>query len=327
MASTFGSSDLPRSSQDRIEWPTLAVAAVIYAGFGLLTWFYHVLPWWLVVPLGAYLIAWHGSLQHEVVHGHPTPWRWLNELLVFPSLWLWAPYALYRDSHLAHHRDENLTDPLEDPESFYVSPAAWAEMGPLSRGLYWTLNTLGGRLLLGPARCVGKFTFGEIRRFARGDFTHLGAWIVHAGGCAAVLFWVLWVCGIPFADYLLFFVYPALSLTLLRSFLEHQAREDVGHRTAIVETGPLMSLLFLYNNLHTLHHAEPGVPWYRLPWRYRAERARLLERNGGCVYRGYAEVFARYLLWPKESPVHPFAGQALRPAAKPPAGFSVEPVI
>ena len=26
-----------------------------------------------------------GALQHEVVHGHPTPWNWVNEALVFPS--------------------------------------------------------------------------------------------------------------------------------------------------------------------------------------------------------------------------------------------------
>ena len=68
------------------EWPTLLVAAAIYAGFAALTWFYHALPWWLVFPAGAYVVAWHGSLQHEAVHGHPTHWPLLNELLVFPSL-------------------------------------------------------------------------------------------------------------------------------------------------------------------------------------------------------------------------------------------------
>jgi fatty acid desaturase len=303
------------------------VAAVIYVVFGLLTWFYHALPWWLILPIAAYLIAWHGSLQHEVVHGHPTPWRWLNELLVFPSLWLWAPYALYRDSHLTHHQDENLTDPREDPESFYVSPEAWAKLGPLGRGMHWCLNTLSGRLLFGPAFCAGIFIIGEIRRIARGDFTNVGAWLVHGAACAVVLVWALWVCEIPFVSYVLLFAYPGLSLTLLRSFLEHQAREDVGHRTAVVETGPIMSLLFLYNNLHTLHHAEPGLAWYHLPWRYRTERARLLESNGGYVYRGYAEVFARYLLWPKESPVYPLAGQAPHPAAKPATELSVEPVV
>lgn len=319
----------PSTLKGRIEWPTLAVAAIIYGGFGLLTWFYYALPWWLVLPIGAYLVAWHGSLQHEVVHGHPTPWRRVNELLVFPSLWFWQPYATYRESHLTHHHDERITDPLEDPESNYVTPETWAHMGPLSRGWFWCLNTLSGRLLLGPAHFTVKFVIGEIRRFARGDFTHLGIWIVHGAASAVVLYWVLWVCDIPLIEYLAFFAYPGLSLTLMRSFLEHQAREDVGHRTAVVETGPILSLMFLFNNLHTIHHAEPGLPWYRISGRYRADRETQLAANGGYVYRGgYAEVFARYLLWPKEGPMHPFAGQPPRAAAKrSTAKLSVEPAI
>jgi fatty acid desaturase len=75
--------------------------------------------------------------------------------------------------------------------------------------------------------------------------------------------------------------------------------------------------MFLNNNLHMLHHAEPGLAWYRLPARYRAERARLLAANGGYLMRGYAEVFARYLLWPKERPVHPFADRAAVPVTGP----------
>jgi fatty acid desaturase len=328
MATTSDNSLSSNPLKGRIDWPTLAVAATIYGGFGLLTWFYDALPWWLVLPLGAYLVAWQGSLQHEVVHGHPTPWRAVNELLIFPSLWLWLPYPLYRDSHLLHHRDEHLTDPRADPESFYLSPETWAGMGPVRRGTHWWLNTLSGRLLLGPAHCVGTFASAEIRRFARGDFTHLGAWLTHGAATAVVLFWVLWVSKIPLVGYLAFFAYPGLSLTLLRSFLEHQAREEVGHRTAVVEAGPILSLLFLHNNLHAAHHAAPGLAWYRIPGRYRAERAHQLAVNGGYVYRGgYAEVFARYLLWPKERPVHPMPGRTASPLTPPiPPTRPLEPV-
>jgi len=327
MATILDNSLSSSTLRRRIEWPTLAVAAIIYLSFGLLTWFYAALPWWVVLPLGACLVAWHGTLQHEVVHGHPTPWRRVNELLVFPSLWLWQPYAVYRETHLTHHRDEHLTDPRYDPESFYVTPETWARMGPLRRGMSWWLNTLSGRLLLGPAYCAVTFVIGEIRRFARGDFSRLGTWAVHSAACAVVLFWVLWVVKIPFIDYVIFFAYPGLSLTLLRSFLEHQAREDVGHRTAVVEAGPILSLMFFHNNLHTVHHAKPGLPWYRIPAYYRANRERQLTANGGYVLRGgYAEIFARYLLWPKESPVYPSAGYTPAPAMPAPP-LSAEPVI
>jgi fatty acid desaturase len=288
-----------------IEWPTVLVAAATYAAFALLTWHYDALPWWLLVPLGGYVVALHGSLQHETIHGHPTPWSRINDLLVWPSLWLWMPYRIYRDSHLLHHRNDHLTDPLGDPESFYVTPEAWTRLGPLRRGLAWGLNTLAGRLLLGPAACALRLYGSAAAALARGDTRDLGAWLQHAAAAALTLFWVIGICGVPLAGYLAFFAYPGLALTLLRSFLEHRAREAPGERSVVVEAGPVMSLLYLNNNLHALHHAEPGLAWYRLPARYRARRDDLLSGNGGYRYAGYLEVAARYLLKAKEPPVHP----------------------
>ena len=289
----------------RIEWPTVAVAAAIYAGFGLLTWNYQMLPWWLIVPLGGFVVAWHGSLQHEVVHGHPTPWRLLNEAFVFPSLWLWLPFRLYRISHLTHHQDARLTDPMEDPESYYVSREDWERLGALARASLWARNTLLGRMLLEPPYCTVRLWWAEARRLARGDTSHVGAWAVHLAGCATVLAWVVGVCGIPVLDYVVFFAFPGLALTLMRSFLEHQARESVGERSVIIEAGPIFSLMYLNNNIHILHHLEPRTPWYKLPKFYRQRRAELLARNGGYLLRGYGEVAARYLLRPKEAPIFP----------------------
>jgi len=291
----------------RIEVPTLLVALAIYGGFGLLTWFHAALPWWLLLPLGAYIVAWHGSLQHEVVHGHPTPSALANELLVLPSLWLWMPFRLYRESHLAHHDDAYLTDPRVDPESYYVDAAAWAAAGPLGRAFLKAQNTLAGRLLLGPLRCLWLFWSGEVRRLLKGDTSHLTAWAMHGLGVALVLTWVVAVCGLPLWEYLLFFAYPGLSLTLLRSFLEHRARPEVGERSAIVEAGPVMSLLFLNNNLHLVHHDKPGLAWYRLPAFYRKRRQLFLASNDGYFYKGYGEVFRRYFLRAKEQPLHPSA--------------------
>jgi fatty acid desaturase len=65
--------------------------------------------------------------------------------------------------------------------------------------------------------------------------------------------------------------------------------------------------MFLNNNLHALHPAEPGLAWYKLPARYRERRAELLKNNGGYRYGGYLEIAARYLVRPKEHPRHPLA--------------------
>ncbi len=290
-----------------IEWPTLALAAALYLSFGVLTWWHAALPWWLILPLGGYLVCLHGSLQHEAVHGHPTPWRQANEALVFPSLWLWMPFRIYRETHLAHHRNELLTDPREDPESFYVTPEAWAGMGPLGRAVLLANNAFLGRLILGPLVAVFRHWRDEITRLGRGDRSHLAAWALHLAGCAITLGWVLGVCRISLGEYLLLYAYPGVALTLIRSFLEHQARPEVDQRSVLVEAGPVMSLMFLNNNLHALHHAHPGVSWYRLPALYRARRSELLAQNGGYRYRGYLEIVRRYLLRRKEPVLHPYS--------------------
>ena len=291
----------------RIEWPTVFLAVALYGSFGLLTWWHAALPWWLVLPLGGYLVCLHGSLQHEAVHGHPTPWPLVNEALVFPSLWLWMPYRVYRESHLVHHRNETLTDPREDPESYYVTPRVWAAMGPLRRAFLTANNCLLGRLIFGPLVAVWRHWSNEISRLRRGDRRHLPAWGLHFAGCALTLTWVMGVCGIPLGEYLLLYAYPGLSLTLVRSFLEHRARPEAEERSVLVEAGPVMSLLFLNNNLHALHHAHPGVSWYRLPALYRARRDELLAGNGGYRFDDYLDVARRYLLRPKEPVLHPYS--------------------
>ena len=289
----------------RIEWPTVFLAVAVYGLFGLLTWWHADLPWWLILPLGGYLVCLHGSLQHEAVHGHPSPWQRVNEAVVFPSLWLWMPYRVYRESHLVHHRNEQLTDPREDPESYYLTPQAWAAMGPLGRAFLTANNCLLGRLTLGPLVAVWRHWSDEIARLRRGDRRHLPAWGLHLAGCALTLAWALGICGIPLGEYLLLYAYPGLSFTLIRSFLEHRARPAAEERSVLVEAGPVMSLLFLNNNLHALHHAHPGISWYRLPALYRARRDELLAGNGGYRFDGYLDVAKRYLLRPKEPVLHP----------------------
>ncbi|MCP8937878.1 fatty acid desaturase [Alsobacter sp. SYSU M60028] len=287
-----------------VEWPTLAVFAAIYAAFLTLTWFHAAFPLWLWMPLAAWTASWWGSAQHEALHGHPTRLRDLNTALATPPIWLWLPFERYRASHLAHHRDERLTDPLDDPESRYVTPDQWARLGRLGRALILAQTTLLGRLIVGPAWSMAAFWRDEWR-VARRDGEVLRVWIWHAIFVAALLGWAVGVCGLPFWQYAVGFVYCGTSLALVRSFAEHKARDHVDQRTAIVERAPVFGLLFLHNNLHVVHHRWPTLPWYRLPEVYAAHREALLEENGGLVYDGYADVFRRFFLRRHDAPVHP----------------------
>ncbi len=293
-------------ARPRVEWPTVLVGAAIYGSWLALTWHHHALPGWLAAMAGAWLLAWHGSLQHEAVHGHPFPSRKLSALFAGVPLSLWLPFDLYRESHLAHHGVRALTDPHADPESFYVDDDTYRRATSVGRLWLRAESTLLGRLLLGPIRVVARTLWGEVVALRDRPGPIVRRWALHALSATPILYW-LHLCDIPIGTYLILYVYPGLALTLLRSFIEHRADGTPAERSVIIEAEAPLAWLFLNNNLHALHHAEPALPWYALPAVYRRERERLLRENGGFFFHGYREVFARYLFRSKGPPVHPEA--------------------
>jgi fatty acid desaturase len=289
----------------RFDGPTWVVALVIYTSWFLLIWFNAVLPWWLIMPVGAYLLAWHFSLQHEAIHAFRGVPAWLRLALVYPPLGLWFPFPLYRKSHSTHHRDIHLTEPGVDTESYYVRQAEWRSTGPLKRALLTFNQTMAGRLLIGPALRLWILVHRESKRVVGGDFSHLPHWGLHTVA-VGLLFWLIsGVCRFPWWQYCLLVAYPGLSLSLLRAFTEHRAAEDSQERTASVESNVVFGVLYLYNNLHVAHHLKPTMAWYDIPAYYRANRAELLKSNGNLVYRGYGQLARQFLFVPVFSPVHP----------------------
>lgn len=305
----------PRSA--RIEWPTLGLIVLVYGGWLSLTWFHESVPLWLFLPLAAWITAWHGSVQHEILHGHPTRLAWLNTLLATPPLSLWLPYQSYRRTHLAHHRDDRLTDPLDDPESYYWTVSEWQALGLFGRCLIRAQGSLVGRLVIGPIWSIGRFFLLEARALIAGDRIRRRIWAWHVLHLVPVLVWVIVVCRMPLWLYLLAFVYGGTALLLVRSFAEHRAAGEVERRTAIVERSPLFGLLFLNNNLHVVHHTWPTVPWYRLPALYRQTREAVIAANGGLVYAGYLDVFRRFFFSRHDEPVHPLGRAPLKDGTAP----------
>ena len=290
------------------EWPTLGVLGGCYLLWLGVTAFHAELGHWLAVPLLMLILAQHSSLQHEALHGHPFRQGWLNELTVFPALGLWLPYRRFRDMHLRHHRVPTLTDPHDDPESFYLPLTRWRVIGPWMYALLTFNNSLFGRMLVGPALAVASFLATEVGALARGERGVRLAWAIHALGLAPVIAW-LWWTGFAPAAYAAA-AYGAFSILMLRTYLEHQAAEETEARTVIVERGGPFALLFLNNNLHAVHHERPSVPWYRIPAIYRAERQRYLARSGDYRYSSYWDVIRRYFFAPKEPVLWPLDNQA-----------------
>ncbi len=287
------------------QWPTLVVGCLIYGLFFVSTWFWQGLPLPLLLIVGGVSVAWYGSLEHEVIHGHPTRWPWVNRALVLPPLALWLPYGVYAQTHRAHHRDEVLSDPFDDPESYYVAQGRWDTLQPWQRWVLGLCNTLLGRLTLGTFVNIWIFWFYEARAMMNGDRQKLGIWVRHGLLCLILLTYLLWVCAMPLWIYVLCFALPGTALTMLRAFLEHQYAENPKHRTVIVEAGWFWRLLFLNNCYHLVHHQNPAMPWYELPDEYARDRAGYQALNGGYVVPGYASIAQTYGMKAKEPVRHP----------------------
>ncbi|MEL6463497.1 MAG: fatty acid desaturase [Pseudomonadota bacterium] len=262
-----------------------------------------VLPGLLAWGAVVFALVLHASLSHEVLHGHPFPSRRLSEALVLVNPGLLIPYLRFRDTHLAHHQDANLTDPYDDPETNYVDPVVWARMPRVVQTVMVFNNTLAGRMLIGPVVAQVLFVRGDWQAIRSGDLQVLKGWALHLPGVAFVLT-LVWASPMPVWAYLAA-CYASVSVLKIRTFLEHQAHERARGRTVIVEDRGLLAFLFLNNNFHVVHHMHPRVPWYRLPALYRANRARYLTCNEGYRYGSYAEVFARHFLRAKDPVPHP----------------------
>ena len=286
----------------KLEWPTLALLAGTYLLWVVAICVLPGITLWLAVPVIALAIAQHSSLQHEALHGHPFRSQTLNTAMVFPALGLVIPYLRFRDTHLAHHRDSELTDPYDDPESNYLDGGDWDRLSWIAQTILTWNNTLLGRMALGPLIGTVVFLRSEWAR-APNDPAVMRGWLWHFAMVLPVLT-VVFLSPIPFWAYGVA-CHLALSLLRIRTYLEHQAHERVRGRSVIIEDRGPLALLFLNNNLHVVHHMHPRVPWFRLPRLFRANRARYLQINEGYAYRSYAEVFRRHALTPKDPVPHP----------------------
>ena len=299
-----------------IEWPTVGLAIVCYGlwlAAGLVLWPSYPI---LALALLTLTVALQSSLTHEVLHGHPTRDALVNEAFVFLPIGLAWPYRRFKTLHLRHHADERLTDPFDDPESYYKALWRHEELPAAMKFLLRVNNTMAGRFVLGPWLATIGFVIGDFRQILAGDRAIRKAWLLHGAGLAVVLPVVMWGFGMPLWLYVLVPMWLGQSLIAIRTFAEHQWSEHPGGRTIIVERSPL-AFLFLNNNLHFVHHARPAVAWYKLPRMFREDRERWLKANNGYVYPNYLALVKAYAFKAKEPVVHP----ALRRQPEPGRAF------
>ena len=305
-----------RSQAPAVEWPTFLVLLSTYG-----IWIFATSALYASLPVVATIIAGlavaqFSSLQHETLHGHPFRSRILSEAAVLPALTLTVPYGRFRDTHLAHHHDPDLTDPYDDPESNFLDPSVWNRLSAPIRALLRANNTVLGRMTLGPLIGNALWLRGEAALILAGDAHVRREWALHMAGLVPVVAW-LWVAAMPWWAYLVA-AWIGHGLLKLRTYLEHRAHDTARARTVVVEDRGPFALLFLNNNFHVVHHMHPTVPWYKLPALYDQNRAHYLRRNDGYAYRNYMQIIRAHFLRAKDPVPHPLrTGPASDQAAEP----------
>lgn len=290
----------------RTEWPTWLLLIGVYGGwFAIILnshWFGRGLSTLLLIPL---LVLWL-SVQHELLHGHPTRSVLFNKILGYAPFAVWYPYTLYRDSHLLHHRDEHLTVPGIDPESRYLTAVRWQGSSLFERSLHWLNKTVIGRFIIGAPLGLIALAAEELQRLKNRERQAWLMWLTHGAFSVLMLWFIARFSVLPAWHYLLLVSVPALSIAMIRSYYEHRPHAQPEQRTVLNEAGWPWRWLFLNLNFHLVHHDLPGLAWYDLPAAYRMRREQWVARSGGFLVQGYGQLWRQHGFRPIDSPQHPY---------------------
>ena len=289
----------------KVEWPTAILILVVYLGLHLNCLYIYEISSTIFMILLAFLIALHSSISHEILHGHPTKNDFVNSIFVFPAVGIFIPFLRFKDTHLEHHKNENLTDPYDDPETNFIDPNKWENLRFFVQFILNITNTLLGRMLIGPVISQYKFIKSDIHFLFHGNKRVLLAWILHIFGFTIAYYFFVLFHGIGFGHWIIS-AYAALSILKIRTFLEHRAFDRVRGRSVIIEDRGILSLIFLNNNFHAVHHMHPKIPWYKLPRIFKDNKRRYLALNEYYYFKSYLDIFKTYFFISKDPVAHPY---------------------
>ena len=283
------------------EWPTWVVIFLVYMLWWIVLDNHEIIPFASVLLI--LILTFYGSLQHELIHGHPTNNQKINDLLACPPLGLWCPYLIYKYSHLTHHNNANLTVPDSDPESYYVSEERWDGLSKWRQKLAIFNMTLFGRFILGPLWSFVFLRRQMLKSLRRSTLSDAFIWISHELLSLTMLLFIWFFFEVNILIYI-GCTYIAQSLTLVRSFYEHRVANNPNHRSVIMKTSLPMRLLFLNNSYHLVHHENPRMSWHLLTKEYRDRLDYYNDLNGDFIESGYIKWFTTYLFKPVTHPKH-----------------------
>jgi len=253
-----------------LAWPTMLIGLTSFLAYWALP--YLVLlngfSLWLAIPTMVALTYAAYTVLHESVHGsingNNTSMKWVNDGLGYLAGTILAiPLTAHRIEHLTHHANTNHAE--KDPDGYSAnivsSPldmmqTAWRAIAiqyELYSQRYWPKATVGKK-----ATFVIEIAFTVLLR--------------------VLPFIVLWLTGDPeliagwWRGLMLFVVAGLLGIIVLVysfAYIVHRPHDVMGRyvdTSTIVIPRPfstVATVLWGYQNYHSIHHLFPRVPFYR----------------------------------------------------------------
>lgn len=248
-----------RQYMGHIAWPTVVFVAFVVAAYvaNLCLFVTGAMPMWAAIPICGVLTYFSYTPLHEAAHGniHGTHerFRWLNALCGYLAAPLiWVPYSSHRVEHFTHHRYTNQPD--KDPDyvvsgmrggltAFVITSLKflWVQNTFLFKG-YWRTAPAGER-----AAYIGEVVLAIGWRVA--------VVVLAPRWETVVLLLVGYLAGAFFTAY--WFAY--------RPHVPYQNPARYRNTSSLILPAWLKPLewFWLGQNIHSIHHLFPRVPFYR----------------------------------------------------------------
>lgn len=242
-----------------VAWPTVVLVAATLIGFvaNLTLFATGVLPAWIALPILGALTYFAYTPLHEAVHGNihggQERYKWLNDLcgyLVAPLIAI--PFASHRLEHFTHHRYTNQPD--KDPD-YMVSG--------MGRGFVPALTTV--------VRFLGiQNSFFVKQHWGSASLKDRTVYclevLVSIGWRVAFVMLVdqPWTLAVIVLGYLLGGFFTAYWFAY-RPHIPYQDPKRYRNTSSLIMPRWMKPLewFWLGQNLHSIHHLFPRVPFYR----------------------------------------------------------------
>lgn len=274
-------------------WPGLAKALSSLAIMGVLITLTMRADAWGAFLFWAFLTAaFYSSIflfTHDAIHHTLTGWVWFDEIfpriLAWPMLWY---HGIYCALHRIHHKMNG--NDIDDPERPQYTEAEYRAASPMKRWLIrnqWWLNCFvwGGFGFLFKHYWQAYLFYRKSREVRLNVWTDLAGVIVTQG---LINYWAI-STGMWLRAFLFFLVLERIMgcFHQMRSAIEHYGlwgRAANPYETQLrnsrnIRTNGAVSLYMDHLNYHSVHHAFPRIPFYRL--REAHERIQALLRPAG----------------------------------------------